>query len=98
VQRIRWLAVLLFIAVPVSAQNPPLEGLKNYGCTVKHVEGEWRLEVWAWHGNAEGEKFCGPGHDWCIGLARDASLDKALRRCNAWFKAVEKKTKPKAHK
>jgi hypothetical protein len=88
---VKWLAVLLLIAVPVSAQNPPLEGLKNYGCDVKKdpIEGDWRLDVW---GKYEG------GAEWRLQLARDASLDKALRRCNAWFKAVEKKTKPKAHK
>jgi hypothetical protein len=81
------LAVLLLIAVPASAQNPPLKGLQTYGCEVNRLEGEWRLEVW---GKYEA------GAEWRLQLSRDASLDKALRRCNEWFKKVEKATKPKA--
>ena len=85
----KWLAALLFIAVPASAQNPPLKGLQTYGCDVKRLEGDWHLEVWGKYED---------GSKWSFELSQDASLDKALRRCNAWFKKVENKTKLKGKK
>lgn len=90
----KWLAVLLLIALPASAQNPPLEGLQTYGCAIQFekpkegaVSGDWLLEVHAEYAN---------GAEWKLQLSHDASVDKAVRRCTKWMHAVEKKTKPKA--
>ena len=97
---VKWLIALLLIAVSAAAQNPPLENLREYGYSVKHVEGEYRLTGWAWHNDPDLRKQdeCGRGKDWCIELYRSSSLDRTVKAGLKWYHKVEKAVTPKAEK